>query len=336
MKRSSFLFLSVVLSLPWAAVRAEPSVKVRTIGPIAVTVGDIGRSVDFYTNVLSFERISDVEVYGEQYERLMGVFGLRMRMVGLKLGDESLELVQYLAPRGRPMPADSRANDQWFQHVAIIVNDMDRAYEHLRRHKVEHASTGPQTLPDWNKNAGGIKAFYFRDPDGHFLEVLWFPPGRGDEKWHVNTDRLFLGIDHTAIVVRDTEASLRLYRDVLGMRVAGGAENYGSEQEHLNNVFGARLRITALRADTGPGVELLEYLSPRDGRSTPVDTKANDLWHWHVRLTPESALPAGAVLCDGARSVSPGVVELPKSTPGFGRGSMVRDPDGHGLLLAEP
>lgn len=336
MRESLLRFLLFTLAVPWVAVRAEPPVKVRSVGPIAVTVGDMERSVDFYTNLLGFERTSDVEVFGEAYERLMGVFGLRMRVVGLKLGDESMELVQYLAPRGRPMPVDSRGNDQWFQHVAIIVGDMDRAYEHLRRHKVEHASTGPQTLPDWNKNAGGIKAFYFRDPDGHFLEVLWFPPRKGHDKWHAKSDRLFLGIDHTAIVVRDTEASLRFYRDALGMSVAGGAENYGTEQEHLNNVFGARLRITTLRAETGPGVELLEYLAPRDGRITPVDTKANDLWHWHVRLMPESALPAGGVLCDDARSVSPGAVDLPKPTLGFGRGFMVRDPDGHASLLAGP
>ena len=45
------------------------------------------------------------------------------------------------------------------------------------------------------------------------------------------------------------------------MTIAGTSENYGVEQEHLNNVFGARLRITALRAARGPGVELLEYLA---------------------------------------------------------------------------
>ena len=44
------------------------------------------------------------------------------------------------------------------------------------------------------------------------------------------------------------------------MRVAGESENYGPEQERLNNVFGAHLRITALRAASGPGIELLEYL----------------------------------------------------------------------------
>ena len=43
---------------------------------------------------------------------------------------------------GRPAPADSRSNDRWFQHVAIIVSDMDRAYARLRQFKVQQASTG--------------------------------------------------------------------------------------------------------------------------------------------------------------------------------------------------
>src|SRR5437762_9522131 len=148
---------------------------------------------------------------------------------------------------------------------------MDRAYQWLRRHKVEHASPGPQRLPDWNKNAAGIQAFYFRDPDGHALEILAFPSDKGDAKWRRPSGKLFLGIDHTAIVISDTEAGLRFYRDVLGMEVAGESENYGPEQERLNNVFGARLHITALRAGSGPGIEFLEYLAPRDGRPYPAD-----------------------------------------------------------------
>jgi catechol 2,3-dioxygenase-like lactoylglutathione lyase family enzyme len=73
-------------------------------------------------------------------------------------------------------------------------------------------------------DAGGIRALYFRDPDGHPLEVLWFPQDKGNAKWHVPTDKLFLGIDHTAIVISNTEASLKFYRDRLGMEVAGESE----------------------------------------------------------------------------------------------------------------
>jgi catechol 2,3-dioxygenase-like lactoylglutathione lyase family enzyme len=310
---------------------------VESVAAVGMTVSDMDRAVEFYTKVLTFEKVSDEEVTGEAYEQLEGVFGLRMRVVRLRLGDETLELTEYLAPKGKPVPVDSRSNDLWFQHVAIITGDMDRAYQLLRQNKVQHASTGPQTLPAWNKNAGGIKAFYFKDPDGHALEILQFPEGKGAAKWHAKTDKLFLGIDHTAIVVRDTEASLRFYRDVLGFRVAGESENYGTEQEHLNNVFGARLRITSMRAPSGgPGIEFLEYLAPRDGRPRPTDERANDLIYWQTRLVTRRVDELAAALLAGRYDfVSPGVVTLSDRALGFSKGFVVRDPDGHAILLLD-
>jgi hypothetical protein len=64
---------------------------------------------------------------------------------------------------------------------------MDAAYRRLREHKVQHASPAPQRLPDWNPNAGGIRAFYFRDPDGHPLEVLSFRPFPRARAWTSGT-----------------------------------------------------------------------------------------------------------------------------------------------------
>jgi catechol 2,3-dioxygenase-like lactoylglutathione lyase family enzyme len=310
---------------------------VSAVDSIGLTVSDLDRSLEFYTKVLPFEKVSEYEADGDPYEHLYGVFGLRVRTARLRLGDEFIELTEFLAPKGREMPADSRSHDRWFQHVAIIVSDMDRAYRWLRQHKVQHASSGPQRLPDWNKNAGGIQAFYFKDPDGHALEILAFPPGKGNPKWHRPTDKLFLGIDHTAIVISDTDASLRYYRDVLGLQVAGESENYGPEQERLNNVFGARLRITALRAASGPGVEFLEYLSPGGGRPYPAGAKPNDLLHWHTRFVGNSADNAARGLRQ-FRSVlvSTGVVSLPDAKAGFRKSILARDPDGHAVQIVEP
>ena len=306
---------------------------VEQVGAIGMTVSDMDSSVDFYSRVLSFEKVSDVEVTGDDYERLQGVFGLRMRVVRMRLGDEFIELTEYLAPKGRPVPVDSRSNDRWFQHIAIITSDMDKAYAQLRQNKVEHASTGPQRLPDWNKNAGGIKAFYFRDPDKHWLEILQFPEGKGDQKWQ-KKDKLFLGIDHTAIVVADTDHSLKLYRDAFQMKVVGESENYDTEQEHLNNVFGARLRITAIRADEGPGIELLEYLAPGDGRQAP-DVRANDVAHWQTTLIADAPARVNDLLRQRIFSlVSPNVVTLPAETLSIRAGILLRDPDGHGLRVA--
>jgi len=254
-------------------------------------------------------------------------------VVRMRLGAEHLDLVEPLTPRGRPVPADSRSQDRWFQHVAIIVNDMDQAHLWLRRHRVEPVSPEPQRLPDWNASAAGIRAFYFKDPDGHVLEILQFPSDKGDPRWQRTSESVFLGIDHTAIVVADTDASLALYRDRFGMRVAGRSENYGREQERLNNVARAHLRITTLRAPAGPGIELLEYLAPRDGRPIPMDARANDLTHWQTRLVVASAEATRASLKGRLRTVSSAVVALPCPGRCADRAFAGRDPDGHALLL---
>jgi catechol 2,3-dioxygenase-like lactoylglutathione lyase family enzyme len=323
--RCSLALALLSLGLVFAA-----SAEIRAVGAIGITVADLDAAVRFYDSVLDFETESEHELAGEAWERLQGVFPVRMRVATLRLGDERIELTEYLAPRGRPMPPDSRGNDRWFQHVAIVVRDMDAAYARLRQHRVAHASSGPQRLPDWNPNAGGIEAFYFRDPDGHFLELIEFPPGKGDPRWQEATKRLFLGIDHTAITVADTETSLQFYRDALGLRVVGSSENFGPEQERLNAVFGARLRITALRAPAGPGIELLEYLAPAGGRPRPPDARANDLLHWQTDLVAaDPSREATRVRDGGGAWLSPGAVALPDASLGFDRALLAADPDGH-------
>jgi len=163
------------------------------------------------------------------------------------------------------------------------------------------------------------------------LEVIFFPPGKGDPKWqHAGTKPesglpLFLGIDHTAIVVSDTDKSLAFYRDLLGLRVAGESENYGVEQEHLNQVFGARLHITGLRAEHGPGIEFLEYITPFGGRDLPSDAKSNDLVYWGTHLTVDDVANLSTKLHEG------GAAFVSKSSSG--RSQIVRDPDGHAMHL---
>jgi catechol 2,3-dioxygenase-like lactoylglutathione lyase family enzyme len=309
---------------------------VRGVGAINLTVGDLAAELSFYTNTLAFALVSISETASPEQDDLLGLRGAKLRVAELKLGDERITLTEHLSARGRPIPADSRSFDLWFQHLAIVVRNMDEAYERLRQHRVKHVSTGPQTLPAWNKNAAGIRAFYFRDPEDHVLELIWFPPGKGDRKWQPPWPPsgargqpgapLFLGIDHTAIVVNDTDRSLAFYRDALGMHVAAGSENYGVEQEHLNQVFGARLRITALRAQRGPGIEFLEYLTPPGGRPLPADAQANDLTFWDTHLeVDDTAELAAALHRIEARFVS--------GSRGDSHSIIVRDPDGHALQL---
>src|SRR3954467_5319818 len=115
--------LAVVLLLASAFARvpsASSGVQVTAVDTVGMTVADMDRAVAFYTSVLTFEKVSDVEVSGREYELMTGVFGARLRIVRLRLGGESIDLTESRTPKGRPTPADLRPNDRVFQHIAII------------------------------------------------------------------------------------------------------------------------------------------------------------------------------------------------------------------------
>jgi catechol 2,3-dioxygenase-like lactoylglutathione lyase family enzyme len=305
------------------------------VGPVVMTVADMDRAVEFYTHVLTFEKQLEGERTGPEIDELYGVPNARIRAIDLKLGDESIELLQFIGRAGAPVPPDSRSNDLSFQHVAIVVSDMDKAYAVLRQNQVQHISPYPQRLPDWNPAAAGIRAFYFRDPDGHPLEILQFPAGKGDPKWQVSNGKLFLGIDHTAMAVSHTDASVAFYCALVGLHVAGESENYGFEQEHLNNVFGAHLRITSLRGPSGIGVEFLEYITPRDGHPAP-NSDATDISHHETVLLVDNIAAVNTNL-EKAKYLPVSVKQISGSQLLFhaSRAELIRDPDGHTLLLLQ-
>lgn len=317
---------------------AEPPVAVQSVASVGFTVSDIDRSVAFYRDVLTFKQVSDVEVDGPEYDQLYGIFGIRARVVHMQLGEQQIELTQFISPPDlRPIPMPSYSHDLWFQHFAIVVRDMETAWAQLRKHHVRQISPRPQTIPASNVPAAGIKAIKFRDPDGHNLELLWFPDGKGNPVWKKPGTNLFLGIDHTAMTVRSTESSAKFYRDLLGLSIAGGTLNMGTTQQYLDSLPGARTRVTGLAPKMGPpGLEFLEYELPTAGRPFPSDSHPTDLWHWQTTLVVSDVDAAAAALKDMAQFVSNGVVTLPNKSLGFGKGFLVRDPDGHVMQVVSP
>ncbi|MFB3817385.1 MAG: VOC family protein [Candidatus Methylomirabilales bacterium] len=67
----------------------------------------------------------------------------------------------------------------------------------------------------------------------------------------------------------------------------------------------------------------------------PADARANDVFHWQVRLVDRQVEAAARLRAGGGRLVSPGVVTLPDRSLGFGRGLLARDPDGHAVQVVE-
>ncbi len=337
--RCSIVFVLLAIELSPAVSQSRPNLKqplVRAVEAVGMTVADMDRSIAFYSNVLSFTKVSESNQDSADYQQLENVPEAKARVVRLRLGNGVIELTQYSTPRGKPIPADSASNDLWFQHLAIVVSNMQKAYERLRQNAVQHISDRPQRLPRWNKQAADIEAFYFKDPDGHPLELIYFPEGKGDPRWHLQLDdELFLGVDHTAIAASNTDVSMKFYR-LLGFQERGHSLNYGTEQDHLSGVVGARVRITSLRANSGPGIELLEYQHPRTGRPMQADERANDLIHHQTTLVVSRLDVAVKALCASFVSfVTSGTnCDQPSTWESRGR-VLVRDPDRHVLELVQ-
>ena len=96
------------------------------------------------------------------------------------------------------------------------------------------STAGRRRLPPAN---GGVSAFKFRDPDGHPLELIHFPPGQGRAVWQGHgRAALFLGIDHSALCVSDTARSLRLLRRARASRPSSRSFNHGPAQSRLDGL----------------------------------------------------------------------------------------------------
>ena len=154
------------------------------------------------------------------------------------------------------------------------------------------------------KASGGATAFKFRDPDGHPLEFLEFPPDAVPQRWRdAAAPHPCLGIDHSAITVADVDRSIAFYEG-LGFRVAGRQRNEGAEQGRMDGLgIFAVCDVVTLQPPgaTAPHLELLGYRGP-----AVIETKVAD------------GSPLATTLL----------------VAGIGRpGEILRDPDGHRLQV---
>ncbi len=351
-----FIHLILLLCLGAGTVSLDAQADTEALTRITVTVADLDRTETFYRNGLGFQRVARRDIDDPAYAQLLGVRDAKIRSLVMRLGSEEVEFQQF-DPPGRAYPADSRSPDLWFQHFAIIVADMEQAYSRLQRAVplTPISEGGPVTLPPEN---GRVKAFKFRDPDGHPLELLHFPAGVGRPVWiekaaafqkaakstakssgMADSDAVFLGIDHSAIGVSDSQRSAAFYRDLIGLQQSYRVVNRGPTQQRLDDSFNAVVEITGFLppAQAGPGVEFLQYRAPAIGRPAREDVISNDIEH--VRLTFSVGrldTVAEALFAAQVPMLSPGVVELDRQKHGYSRGLLVKDPDGHALMLTEP
>jgi catechol 2,3-dioxygenase-like lactoylglutathione lyase family enzyme len=207
---------------------------------------------DFY-QALGFEVGEAIPILRDEMS-ILGLKGGGLRRT-MSLGASRLDLDAFDSP-GRSYPAAASACDPIFQHLALVTDDIEAAW----RLACDAGATpisrgGPVELP---RSAGGVTAVKFRDPDGHPLEFLQFPPGANPDWSGVGV----LGIDHSAICVADIGASERFYTSH-GLSEGKRSLNLGPTQVALDGLDNVEVDVVPMDAPKRPPhVELLGYRHP--------------------------------------------------------------------------
>ena len=294
---------------------------IRAITGFSRTVADLSVTEAFYQDGLDFQRVAPPEPVPDAQAEAMGLAGRQATQLRLRLGDQ---VVTFLAvePPGAPYPADPAATDPFFQHLAIPVRDMDAAMARLARFGAAPISRGgAQVLP---ASSGGVTAYKFRDPDGHPLELIFFPDGPPAQRWR-NAPGLFLGIDHSAITVTDLTAALTLLTGPLGLTVAQTGLNRGPEQARLDGVDDPKVDVIALAPPVfAPHVELLHYRRPIIRRASPAPFGPADRASTRFIFAVDEL--EGLVWALRKAGLAP-------RASGDGSVAYCAGPDGHGFLL---
>jgi catechol 2,3-dioxygenase-like lactoylglutathione lyase family enzyme len=308
-----------------------------TTGPAAVidrvtlVVSDLDRAEDDYVRTFGcrVEQRADID---PALLRVLCLRRARGRRSLLGLGRERIELLEFTEAAGRPYPLGSTSTDLWFQHMAIVVTDMRRAYLRVMANRRFRpvSRNGPVRLPD---NSGGVTAFKFRDHDGHPLELLAFRDGQVPVPWRAGHGTgSFLGVDHTAIAVSDSARSARFFGSVFGFSTGTRTENRGPEQADLDDVDDVHVSVTRLAPDRpAPRMELLDYhVGPR--RPIPHDTASNDIVATHSVVRVASLDATAAALARHGRPLADDDLMV---LHGGVRAALVSGPDGHRFLAEE-
>ena len=178
------------------------------IQQMGIGVPDVEKIFSWYREIFGM----DIKVFEEAAEApLMTDYTggkVQSRTATLALSLESgggFEIWQYTSRNTEKSDFEIKLGDLGFYSCKIKSKDIQETYDFFKKKGVE-------IVGDISQNPAGEKGFFIKDPNGNIFNIV---EGKG---WFVDTKHPAKtgGVSGAVIGVSDIDASLKLYRDVLG------------------------------------------------------------------------------------------------------------------------
>lgn len=145
----SFITLSLIVASSYANAQGKTEIEVK-LNHIGMYVSDLKVSTAFYENILNLKQIPEPFHDGRHTWFTLGATG-------------HLHLIQGI---GEKKTFERDRND----HLCFSVANMDAFIANLDKHHIEYTNF-PGTAKEPTIRPDGVKQIYFKDPDGHLLEI---------------------------------------------------------------------------------------------------------------------------------------------------------------------
>ena len=132
-------------------------------------VTDIERSRRFYTEVLGFETVFEIDFDDPATAKVMGLERCKFTGVFMKRDGMRIELIAFTDPPPDRTVRMRRSNEVGHSHLSFYVTSLDEALAELRAQGVRIDAETRQVLPS------GIECCVVRDPDGFPIEIVQVP-----------------------------------------------------------------------------------------------------------------------------------------------------------------
>jgi catechol 2,3-dioxygenase-like lactoylglutathione lyase family enzyme len=148
-----------------------PRGAIRGVHHVAISTGDLERSLGFYGGLLGFEVVWRFEwpVGMPIADQVTGLEDSSAKAAILKAGNTHIEIFEYSSPEPKPGDPKRPVCDHGITHIALDVTGIDAVYERLKAAGMSFHCP-PQPV------GGGTRATYGRDPDGNVVELQELQP----------------------------------------------------------------------------------------------------------------------------------------------------------------